>query len=49
MNTSGIKILEGRDLRKQIAYSQKKSMLLITQSLEKLMGKESAVRQNIAL
>lgn len=43
MNTSGIKILEGRDFVQTDSVNSKKLNVIITQSLEKLMGKESAV------
>ncbi|HEY1869446.1 MAG TPA: ABC transporter permease [Chitinophagaceae bacterium] len=43
MNTYGLKILEGRDFVITDSISSKKQNILITQSLEKLMGKGSAV------
>ncbi len=43
MNTYGLKILEGRDFVITDSITSKKQNILITQSLEKLMGKENAV------
>jgi predicted permease len=43
MSTYGLKILEGRDFVITDSISSKKQNILITQSLEKLMGKGSAV------
>jgi putative ABC transport system permease protein len=43
MKTSGIKVLEGRDFQPGDSVFSKSINVLITKSLEKLMGKESAV------
>ncbi|HEY1872652.1 MAG TPA: FtsX-like permease family protein, partial [Chitinophagaceae bacterium] len=43
MNTYGLKILEGRDLVITDSTTSKKQSILITQSLEKLTGRGSAV------
>ena len=43
MKTSGIKLLAGRDFVPTDSVSSKKINVLITQSFERLMGKESAV------
>jgi predicted permease len=47
MKTSGIKILEGRDLVENDSVQSKKINVLITQSLEKLMGTNSAVAKTL--
>jgi putative ABC transport system permease protein len=47
MKTSGIKVLEGRDFQPADSVSNKALHVLITQSFEKLMGKESAVGKTI--
>ncbi|MGN6266170.1 MAG: ABC transporter permease [Ginsengibacter sp.] len=47
MKTSGIKILEGRDLVETDSVQSKKINVLITQSLEKLMGSNSAVGKTL--
>lgn len=47
MKTSGIKILEGRDLVETDSVQSKNLNVLITQSLEKLMGKNSAVGKTL--
>ncbi|HET7117178.1 MAG TPA: ABC transporter permease [Hanamia sp.] len=47
MKTSGIKILEGRDLVETDSVQSKKLNVLITQSLEKLMGNNSAVGKTL--
>ncbi|MGI8949980.1 MAG: hypothetical protein ACR2FN_00200 [Chitinophagaceae bacterium] len=47
MNTSGIKILEGRDFQTSDSTDSKKLNVLITQSFEKLMGKESAIGKTL--
>lgn len=47
MKTSGIKILEGRDLVETDSVQSKKINVLITQSLEKLMGNNSAVGKTL--
>jgi ABC-type antimicrobial peptide transport system permease subunit len=47
MKTSGIKILEGRDLVETDSVQSKKRNVLITQSLEKLMGNGSAVGKTL--
>ncbi len=47
MNTSGIKILEGRDFKTSDSTYSKKLNVLITQSFEKLMGKESAIGKTL--
>jgi len=47
MKTSGIKILEGRDLVETDSVQSKKLNVMITQSLEKLMGKNSAVGKTL--
>ena len=43
METSGIKVIEGRDFQTSDSTDSKKLNVLITQSFEKLMGKESAI------
>ena len=43
MQTSGIKLLEGRDFTATDSLDSKRLNVIITQSLEKLMGKESAL------
>ena len=43
LNTSGIKVLEGRDFVQTDSASSKHFNVIITQVLEKLMGKESAI------
>jgi len=43
MSTSGIKILEGRDFQPNDTAFKKTIDVLITQSFEKLMGKETAI------
>jgi putative ABC transport system permease protein len=47
MKTSGIKILEGRDFVETDSVQSKKINVLITQSLEKLMGNNSAVGKTL--
>jgi len=47
MKTSGIKILEGRDLVETDSVQSKRINVLITQSLEKLMGTNSAVGKTL--
>lgn len=47
MKTSGIKILEGRDFVQTDSVQSKKINVLITQSLEKLMGNNSAVSKTL--
>jgi putative ABC transport system permease protein len=47
MDVYGLKILEGRDLVERDSISSKKQNILITQSLEKLMGKGSAVGKTL--
>ena len=47
MKTSGIKILEGRDLVETDSVQSKKINVLITQSLEKLMGDNTAVSKTL--
>jgi len=47
MKTSGIKILEGRDLVETDSVQSKKLNVLITQSLEKLMGNNTAVGKTL--
>ena len=47
MKTSGIKILEGRDLVETDSAQSKKINVLITQSLEKLMGNNTAVGKTL--
>src|SRR5690242_12846016 len=47
MKTSGIKILEGRDLVETDSVQSKRLNVLITQSLEKLMGINSAVGKTL--
>ncbi len=47
MQTSGIKILEGRDLVQTDSVHSKRINVLITQSLEKLMGSNSAVGKTL--
>ncbi|MGN6193579.1 MAG: ABC transporter permease [Ginsengibacter sp.] len=47
MKTSGIKILEGRDLVETDSVQSKNINVLITQSLEKLMGSNSAVGKTL--
>jgi ABC-type antimicrobial peptide transport system permease subunit len=47
MKTSGIKILEGRDLVATDSVQSKRVNVLITQSLEKLMGSNSAVGKTL--
>ena len=47
MKTSGIKILEGRDLVETDSVQSKRLNVLITQSLEKLMGNNSAVGKTL--
>jgi ABC-type antimicrobial peptide transport system permease subunit len=47
MKTSGIKILEGRDLVETDSVQSKRINVLITQSLEKLMGSNSAVGKTL--
>jgi putative ABC transport system permease protein len=47
MKTSGIKILGGRDLVQTDSVQSKKINVLITQSLEKLMGSNSAVGKTL--
>jgi ABC-type antimicrobial peptide transport system permease subunit len=47
MKTSGIKILGGRDLVQTDSVQSKKVNVLITQSLEKLMGSNSAVGKTL--
>ena len=47
MKTSGIKILEGRDLVETDSVQSKKLNALITQSLEKLMGNGTAVGKTL--
>ncbi len=43
MNTTGLKVLEGRDFQLNDTNYNKTYNVIITQSFEKLMGKESAV------
>ncbi len=47
MNTCGIKLLEGRDFISTDSAGSKHLNVIITQSLEKLMGKESALGKAI--
>jgi putative ABC transport system permease protein len=47
MKASGIKILEGRDLVETDSVQSKKLNVLITQSLEKLMGNNTAVGKTL--
>jgi len=47
MKTSGIKILEGRDLVETDSIQSKNINVLITRSLEKLMGSNSAVGKTL--
>jgi putative ABC transport system permease protein len=47
MKTSGIKILEGRDLVQTDSVQSKRINVLITQSLEKLMGQNIAVGKTL--
>lgn len=47
MTTSGIKIIAGRDFKTSDSAEGKTFNVLITQSLEKLMGKESAIGKTI--
>ncbi|HEU5052080.1 MAG TPA: ABC transporter permease [Hanamia sp.] len=47
MKTSGINILEGRDLAETDSVQSKRINILITQSLEKLMGSNSAVGKTL--
>lgn len=47
MKTSGIKILEGRDFVETDSATSKRVNVVITQSLEKLMGKGSAVGKTL--
>jgi len=47
MKTSGLKMLEGRDFIAADSITSKKSNVIITQSLEKLMGKGSAIGKQI--
>ena len=47
MNTYGLKILEGRDFIITDSTTSKKQNILITQSLEKLMGKGSALGKTL--
>jgi putative ABC transport system permease protein len=47
MKTSGIKILDGRDLVETDSVQSKKLNVLITQSLEKLMGNNTAVGKTL--
>jgi ABC-type antimicrobial peptide transport system permease subunit len=47
MKTSGIKILEGRDLVETDSVQSKSINVLITQALEKLMGTNSAVGKTL--
>ncbi len=47
MHTAGIKILGGRDLVEIDSVQSKKMNVMITQSLEKLMGKGSAVGKTL--
>jgi hypothetical protein len=47
MKTSGIQILEGRDLVQKDSVQSKSINVLITQSLEKLMGSNSAVGKTL--
>src|SRR5690242_3005114 len=47
MKTSGINILEGRDLVETDSVQSKRINILITQSLEKLMGSNSAVGKTL--
>lgn len=47
MKTSGIKILEGRDLVETDSVQSKRLNVLITQSLEKLMGNNTAVGKTL--
>jgi ABC-type antimicrobial peptide transport system permease subunit len=47
MKTSGIKILEGRDLVETDSVQSKKLNVLITRSLEKLMGNNTAVGKTL--
>ena len=47
MKTSGIKILEGRDLVETDSVQSKKLNVLITQSLEKLMGNNTALGKTL--
>ncbi len=49
MSTYGLKILEGRDFVITDSITSKKQNILITQSLEKLMGKGNAVGKTYAL
>jgi putative ABC transport system permease protein len=47
MNTYGLRILEGRDFVTTDTITSKKQNILITQSLEKLMGKGSALTKTL--
>ncbi len=47
MKTSGLKMLEGRDFIATDSITSKKSNIIITQSLEKLIGKGSAIGKQI--
>src|SRR4051812_35922904 len=47
MKTSGIKVLEGRDFQGADSIFSKSINVLITRSLEKLMGKESAIGKTL--
>jgi len=47
MKTSGIKILEGRDLVETDSVQSKRLNVLITQSLEKLMGNNTAIGKTL--
>ncbi|HEY2728265.1 MAG TPA: FtsX-like permease family protein, partial [Parafilimonas sp.] len=47
-NTSGMKLLEGRDLKiTDTAFNNKTIYIVITQTLEKLMGKNSALGKSL--
>ncbi|HVZ97471.1 MAG TPA: ABC transporter permease [Chitinophagaceae bacterium] len=47
MNTSGIRMLEGRDFAETDSVQSKKVNVIITQSLEKLMGNGSALAKTL--
>ncbi|TKK68252.1 FtsX-like permease family protein [Ilyomonas limi] len=47
MSTSGIKLLEGRDFVPTDSIQSKNLNVIITRSLEKLMGKESAIGKTL--
>jgi putative ABC transport system permease protein len=47
-NTSGMKLLEGRDIKESdSAFNNKTIYIVVTQTLEKLMGKNSAVGKTL--